>query len=427
MDHRAEEQANKINETGAEALKYVGGKISLEMEIPKILWLKENLKESYDKVTDFFDLPDFLVYKACGQKVRSVCSLGCKWTYLAHEKKWDTALLEEIGLEDLMINNGEKIGNNIQPIGNIAGKLTKEQAEKMGLVEGIAVGVSMIDAHAGGVGIIGINLETRDQLKNRVALISGTSNCHMAVSEEATFVPGVWGPYYDAMLPNMWLLEGGQSTAGALIDHVIKNHGAYEKLVEDSKSKNISVYENLNNLLNSMKKDEVDYLTKDIHTLPYFLGNRSPIADPSLRGVMTGLTMDISIENLALHYYSTVQAIAYGTKHIIDEMNKGTFDIKEIYITGGGTKNPLLLQAYANVTGCKIIMAKEEESVLLGASILGAVAGKEYKDIFDAMNNMIELGKVIEPNLKTKEYHTKKYLVFRELYFDYKKYKEMMI
>ena len=426
MDHRAEEQANKINKTGAEALKYIGGKISLEMEIPKILWLKENLKENYDRITDFFDLPDFLVYKACGEKVRSVCSLGCKWTYLAHEKKWDTSLLEKIELSDLMINNGEKIGDNIQPIGNIAGKLTSEQAEKMGLVEGIAVGVSMIDAHAGGVGILGIDLDSKSQLKNRVALISGTSNCHMAVSEEATYIPGVWGPYYDAMLPGMWLLEGGQSTAGALIDHVIKNHGAYNILLEDSNSKGISIYENLNNILNNSSKENVDYLTKNIHTLPYFLGNRSPIADPSLRGTMTGLTMDISIENLALHYYSTVQAIAYGTRHIIDEMNKGTFEINEIYITGGGTKNPLLLQAYANITGCRVIMAKEEESVLLGASILGAVAGNEYSDIFDAMNNMTKLGRTVVPDFTTKDYHEKKFLVFRELYFDYKKYEELM-
>ena len=426
MDHRAEKQANKINQTEAEALKYIGGKISLEMEIPKILWLKENMEERYNEITDFFDLPDYLVYKACGEKIRSVCSLGCKWTYLAHEKKWDEDLLEKIGLSELLENQANKIGKNIKPIGNTAGKLTKKQADKMGLIEGVDVGVSMIDAHAGGVGVLGINLNSKKDLKNRIALISGTSNCHMAVSEEVTYTAGIWGPYYDAMLPNMWLLEGGQSTAGVLIDHVIKNHGAYESLIEDSKEKNINMYENLNNVLYLIKKDEVDYLTKNIHTLPYFLGNRSPIADPSLRGVMTGLTMDISIENLALHYYSTLQAIAYGTKHIIEELNKGKFEIKEIYITGGGTKNLLLLQAYANITGCKVIMAKEEESVLLGASILGAVAGNQYSDIFEAMKGMTQLGKVIEPNFATNEFHNKKYLVFREMYSDYIKYEKMM-
>ena len=426
MDHRAEEQANRINKTKAEALKYIGGKISLEMEIPKILWLKENMKENYDKITDFFDLPDFLVYKACGEKVRSVCSLGCKWTYLAHEKKWDDNLFKKIGLFELLKNNSSKIGKIIKPIGSIAGKLTKEQAKKMGLVEGIDIGISMIDAHAGGLGVLGINLDSKKDLNNRIALISGTSNCHMAVSEKAIFVPGIWGPYYDAMLPDMWLLEGGQSTAGALIDHVIKNHGAYIDLVKESKEKKIDIYIYLNNILDSMKINEIDYLTKDIHTLPYFLGNRSPIADPTLMGVMTGLTMDISVRNLALQYYSTLQAIAYGTKHIIDELNKTTFEINEIYITGGGTKNPLLLQAYANITGCKVIMAKEKESVLLGATILGAVAGGEYKDIFQAMKNMTQVGKIIEPNFKTKKFHNKKYLVFRELYSDYKKYENMM-
>ena len=136
--------------------------------------------------------------------------------------------------------------------------------------------------------------------------------------------------------------------------------------------------------------------------------------------------MDITIENLALHYYSTLQSIGYGTKHIIEELNKGEFDIEEIYITGGGTKNLLLLQAYANITGCKVISAKEEESVLLGASILGAVAGNEYSDIFEAMKGMTQLGKVIEPNVKMNEFHNKKYLVFREMYSDYRKYEDMM-
>lgn len=426
MDHRAKQQADRINQTGAEALNYIGGKISLEMEIPKILWLKENMEKNYQEITDFFDLPDYLVYKACGEKVRSVCSLGCKWTYLAHDKKWDKKLLEKIGLSELLENDANKIGSIIKPIGSTAGKLTKGEAEKMGLMKGIDVGVSMIDAHAGGIGILGIELDSKKELKNRIALISGTSNCHMAVSEEVTYVPGIWGPYYDAMLPGMWLLEGGQSTAGALIDHVIKNHGAYVNLVNDSNEKKITIYENLNNILYSLNKNEIDYLTKDIHTLPYFLGNRSPIADPTLMGVIIGLTMDISIKNLALHYYSTLQAVAYGTKHIIDELNKTTFKINEIYITGGGTKNPLLLQAYANITGCKVIIAKEEESVLLGASILGAVAGNEYNDIFEAMKCMTQLGKIIEPNFKTKEFHNKKYLLFREIYSDYKKYKKMM-
>lgn len=63
-----------------------------------------------------------------------------------------------------------------------------------------------------------------------IGLICGTSTCHMAVSRQAKFVPGVWGPYWSAMVPGMWLNEGGQSATGKLIDHVIESHSAYQSV-----------------------------------------------------------------------------------------------------------------------------------------------------------------------------------------------------
>lgn len=71
MDHRAELEADIINKTNHEMLKYVGGKISLEMEIPKIMWLKKNLKKSFERVKLLFDLPDFLTWKCTGSESRS--------------------------------------------------------------------------------------------------------------------------------------------------------------------------------------------------------------------------------------------------------------------------------------------------------------------------------------------------------------------
>lgn len=70
MDHRAKEQATYINNLGHKMLKYVGGKVSLEMEVPKLLWLKQNLPDSWHKAELFFDLPDFLTWKATNSDSR---------------------------------------------------------------------------------------------------------------------------------------------------------------------------------------------------------------------------------------------------------------------------------------------------------------------------------------------------------------------
>ena len=85
MDHRATAEANRISATGDEVLRHVGGVISPEMETPKLLWLKQHLPATYRDAGHFFDLADYLTYRATGRTTRSMCTLTCKWTYLAHE------------------------------------------------------------------------------------------------------------------------------------------------------------------------------------------------------------------------------------------------------------------------------------------------------------------------------------------------------
>jgi ribulose kinase len=92
----------------------------------------------------------------------------------------------------------------------------------MGLPVGTPVAVGMIDAHAGGIGTVGV----LNGAVNNMAYVFGTSSCTMTTTQEAVFVPGVWGPYYSAMVPGFWLSEGGQSAAGAAIDQLLSFHPA---------------------------------------------------------------------------------------------------------------------------------------------------------------------------------------------------------
>ncbi|WP_232302600.1 FGGY family carbohydrate kinase [Elstera litoralis] len=89
MDHRATAETREINQSGAPVLEYVGGSISPEMQSPKLLWLKRHLPESFKRAAHFFDLSDYLTARATGSLARSTCTVTCKWTYLAHEQRWD--------------------------------------------------------------------------------------------------------------------------------------------------------------------------------------------------------------------------------------------------------------------------------------------------------------------------------------------------
>ena len=85
LDHRALAEADDCTATGHRVLDYLGGVMSPEMQTPKLMWIKRNLPDVWERAGQFFDLADFLTYRASGSKARSQCTLACKWTYLAHE------------------------------------------------------------------------------------------------------------------------------------------------------------------------------------------------------------------------------------------------------------------------------------------------------------------------------------------------------
>lgn len=438
MDHRAIAQADRINAGGHAVLRYVGGRISPEMETPKLLWLKEHLPESWARAAHVFDLPDFLTWRATGALSRSLCSTVCKWTYLGHEGRWDAEYFRAIGLGDLADEGFQRIGTEVLPLGRAVGRgLDPRAAAELGLPEGTPVATSMIDAHAGGVGVIGVALDgvapDAAAMEQRLALIGGTSSCHMAVSRQPIFVPGVWGPYAEAMLPGLWLSEGGQSATGALIDHVIFTHARAATLAAETEAEGTgrTVYDALNATLHHMAVAEAvphpAALTRELHVLPDFHGNRSPRADASLRGAIYGLTLSDSTEELARLYLATVQAIAYGTRHIVESLNAQGYRIDTLLACGGGTKNPVFLGEHADATGCRVVLAEETEAVLLGSAIQGAAAGGLYGSVPEAMAAMTRPGRVIEPaGGAVAAYHDAKYRVFHRMHTDQLAYRALM-
>lgn len=452
-DHRSIQEANEINATDDESLIFVGGKVSAEMEIPKILWIKRHLPEQYAKITKFFDLADFLTWKATGNDTRSACTLTCKWNYMNHKKdnagKWSESLFKKLDLEDLLSKN--KIVNNLNKIqvgeiGSSVGTLSERAVAETNLSSSTIVGVGMIDAHCGGVGAL------NDISGATMAMICGTSNCHMALSKTPSYVKGVWGPYFGVMVPGMWLTEGGQSSSGSLIDHTILDSSFFPKLKELCFKMNKSMYQVLNEEVIRMeikrlkeKKSAIgQYLqektphanfdhpvpgsiTRDFHMLGYHHGNRSPRADPTLRGMISGLSLNSSLQSLALRYFAALQSICYGTRHIIEVMNDQGHNIKRVAMCGGAIKNPLLIREMANITQCPVEVV-QGEAVLLGGARLAASAAKLYDSLDAAMKNMKENAKIYvkEPDAGTGMYHMYKFHVFKEMYNDQMKYMLMM-
>uniref|UniRef100_F7A7U5 FGGY carbohydrate kinase domain containing n=1 Tax=Macaca mulatta TaxID=9544 RepID=F7A7U5_MACMU len=325
-------------------------------------------------------------------------------------------------------------GNQVLPPGASLGNgLTPEAARDLGLLPGIAVAASLIDAHAGGLGVIGADVKGHglvcegQPVTSRLAVICGTSSCHMGISKDPIFVPGVWGPYFSAMVPGFWLNEGGQSVTGKLIDHMVEGHAAFPELQVKARARCQSVYAYLNSHLDLIKKAQpVGFLTVDLHVWPDFHGNRSPLADLTLKGMVTGLKLSQDLDDLAILYLATVQAIALGTRFIIEAMEAAGHSISTLFLCGGLSKNPLFVQMHADVTGMPVVLSQEVESVLVGAAILGACASGDFASVQEAMAKMSKVGKVVFPRLQDKKYYDKKYQVFLKLVEHQKEYLAIM-
>lgn len=409
MDHRAQDETLAINQTDDAALQYVGGEVSVEMELPKILWLKRHYPERYQKTWRFFDLADYLVWRATGLDSASICTLTCKWNYLAHDNAFSHTLLHAIDLEDVL----EKIPTTINELGTKAGTLQPNIARQWGLSEDTVIASGIIDAHAGGLSLSG------GQPQGSLAIISGTSNCHMIVNKQPITIPGVWGPYLGAMLPGWWLNEGGQSAAGALVEWTVQQHAYWPVLKQEASERDISIYQLLNQWVQHLEAQN-PWPTRHLHVLDYHHGNRSPRADSHARGAIYGLTLETGADSLARLYLATLQAIAYGTRHIIESMRAAGHEVSRIMMCGGATKNPLWLREYANITGCDIHLAREDDAVTLGASLLGSVACGDFSDLEHAANSMSHSGKIIHASAtpEIQAFHLAKYQVYLMMYDD---------
>ncbi|KAF8966485.1 hypothetical protein BDZ97DRAFT_1808098 [Flammula alnicola] len=414
-DHRAEKEADLINGTGSVVLDYVGGKMSLEMEIPKILWLKNNMDPALFSKCQFFDLPDFLTYQATKDTARSCCRMAEGFL----PENW----LQELSDRDYAqvgVREGEEVLVAGMPVGE---GLSNKAAEELGLVPGTPVGSALIDALDGHCcckykenGKLSSVIPSLEESGHLLAAVAGTSTCHIVQSPEGIFVNGVWGPYKDPILSGWWMNEGGQSS----LDRFVEYYHPHALIRPDRNSlchpaDRFFLQETLDRLRIEQGVDNLTELTKDLHLYPDFHGNRSPIADPRMRGSIIGMELDNSLIDLAKQYHATLLAIALQTRHIVDTLNNSGHKVASIYMSGGQAKNAELMQLFADV---------QRGAVVLGAAMLGrfaAEAGTRGKEgqaqrLWDIMVEMTPPGDMVSPSCtpREKKLLEAKYKIFLE-------------
>lgn len=403
--HGAQTQADQItalaNERKEPFMMRCGGKVNAEWMLPKLMEIVEKAPDVYEAADNFMEVSDYLVYLLTGEITRCMCHAGYKLLWNEEDGYPSEDFLR--ALHPQLSSLKEKLKGRQLQVGECAGRLTQEAADRLGLKKGTAVAASLIDAH---VAVPSVGIDGPD----KALMILGTSCCMLLCSEKLSYIKGISGCVRNAVLPGLYAYEAGQSAVGDLFEWFVQNcvPGSYEKEASDL---GISVHMLLSEKAAALKPGESGLIALD-----WWNGNRSCLADAKLSGMILGLTLRTKPEEI---YRALLEAAAFGMRAIFEEFEKGGVIARELYACGGIVgKNPFMMQIYADVLGQTIYTASTDQGSAFGASVYAAVAAGiqtgGYGSIKEAARAMGKKGETkYEPIPQNVE-------VYHRLYQEYK-------
>ena len=382
MDQRSAKEADDIAATHDPVLKYVSGKLSPEWMLPKALWLKRHEPGTYGKADRIVECTDWLMHKLTGEWTLSLNHVSVKWNYSGRDGGWPVAMMAAVGLEDLL----DKWPTRIVPLGQSTSGLAPAAATHLGLNAGIPIAQGGIDAYLGMLGMGATNA-------GDVALIVGSSTCHLAQSKAGVFGSGVAGCYPDATVEGLYTIEAGQTATGSILDWYRRNFAGVEQ--SDADRQGVHVFEILDAKAAATPVGADGLVIRDD-----WQGNRSPYKNPRARGAITGLSLGHGSGHIIRAIY---EATACGTLHILEDAARHGLEVSRIFMGGGGVKSQLWCQIHADVLGQPIHIPREAEACALGAGMAAAVAAGLMPDWETAAKQMVAIERVVEPNLSYRD------------------------
>ena len=410
-DHTSFEESQKITEqakiTRPAYLAKIGGTYSSEWFWSKIWHCQKIAPDVFNAAQGFVEICDWIPAILIGDTKPDhlkcgVCAAGHKAMY---SEEWgglpDADFLETLspGLGDLR----NRLYSKAYPSEEKAGNLSSEWAKKLGLSTNVAVAVGAFDAHMGAVGA-GVKSGT-------LVKILGTSTCDVMVwpnDKSLADIPGVCGIVDGSVMGGYYGIEAGQSAVGDIFLWFVNN------LVPDKYGKTADEkFQSLGEEGANLKPGESGLLSLDWNN-----GNRTILVDVRLSGLILGQTLHTQPFEI---YRALIEGTAYGALAIIDRIEENGVPIKEVVNCGGlASKNPLLMQIYADITGRPMKISRSEQTPALGAGIFAAVAaGKSsggYDNVTEAQQKMTGTDKTYKPIEENHAVYKKLYQLYKQLH-----------
>ena len=394
-DHRAKAEAAEITEAARrdklEAIEWCGGVYSSEWGFSKLLhWLRHNPGKRAEFVSAL-EHCDMVAATLCGvtdaKKVkRSICAMGHKWM-------WNSALgglpPEKflVKVDPLLAGVREKLDGEYATSDKIAGKLTPEWAEKLGLKEGIPVPVGAFDAHWDA---IGAGCRSED-----IVNVVGTSTCIIGITPSVRLVPGVCGVVEGSVHPQRTGIEAGLSAVGDIFQAIATRAGTDVRTL----SQGLEKYHAGQTGLLRMTWDN---------------GDRTVLVNPNLRGITFGWNLQTTAQD---ELFAAIEGTALHTRVILDRMEQHGVTVRRVINAGGiPQKNDVLNQVYANVLG-RPVLVPAGSVVSLGSAIFAFLAAGAFKTVEEAQDALCPQYRVFQPEASSKRVYDELYSLYSRTYF----------
>lgn len=402
-DHTAIEEAEKITQLAREHrphyLAKIGGIYSSEWFWAKLWKCLKAEPQVFAAAHSWVELCDFIPATLAGitdpaSVIRGVCAAGHKALYAPDwnglpDKEFLTLL--DPKLADLR----DRLYEEAHDASATAGHLSTEWANKWNLPEGIPIAVGEFDVH---YGAIGCGVEEGTLVK-----VIGTSTCDCGVvsaDQEVADIPGICGIVKGAILPGFYGIEAGQSAVGDIfkwwVEGVCKGSDSLHKELTDEAS--------------ALAPGQSGLLALDWNN-----GNRTILVDQRLTGALLGQTLYTTQAEI---YRALIEATAFGARAIIERLREYQVPIHRIVCSGGiAEKNALLMQIYADVTGCEMRVSRSAQSCALGSAIAASVIAGAHNNFDDARIAMTGLKEITyTPNPENQKRYNQIYTLYCQLH-----------
>jgi L-ribulokinase len=402
-DHTSVAEAAEITALAAKIRPHYiakcGNTYSSEWFWAKILHCQRTAPKVFNAAYSWVELADWIPSVLAGVKdpravKRGVCCAGHKALYAA---EWgglpDAEFLAALDPSLSVLRS--RLYDEAHDATVAAGALCAEWAKKLGLPAGIPIAIGEMDVHYGAIG--------SGVAEGTLVKVIGTSTCDCGVvSAKKTVpdIPGICGIVKGAILPGYYGLEAGQSAVGDIFKWFV------EGVLGD-----VKLHVALTAEATKLKPGQSGLLALDWNN-----GNRTILVDQRLTGLTLGTTLYTTRAEM---YRALIEATAFGARAIIERFREYGVPIERVVCAGGiAEKNPLLMQIYADVTGCTMLVAGSSQACALGSAVSAAVLAGAHPDFATAQKKMTRLkaGVAYRPKAANQKIYDRLYVLYRQIH-----------